>query len=326
MVLFSMTGCATVSPLSDEHPQPTPLPADIAGRFCYPQGPIEAELQLLEEKKHYNVLFGSFESGLPDDDDPSPITFEYYELPGVENAPVAIVLTILNGKKHLVRPFARYFAKHGYASLIVDTTQRKTLELDLLDPEKAIRGSVRRNRRMLDWVAEQPNLDASRIVVFGASLGGFNAIYLSAIDDRIAAVVPALAASDLPYVFANSTEGRVEAAVERVKAERNISADELEAYLRDNIDTVILELTPHIDPARVQMVISRFDNAVPTEKQRELRDALGQPETITLPTGHLTAAIFIPYLRKRALRFFDRVLEEDPDGRTATLGDFNCPP
>ncbi len=324
VLLSTMTGCASVTPYAGDETEPPPLPSAVTARFCYPRAPINADLQLIDQKKHFNVLYGSFESGLPDDDDPSPITFEYYELPDVDNAPVAVVLTILNGQKDLVRPFARYFARHGYASIIVDTTQRKTLAMDLLEPDKAIRQSVQRNRRMLDWVTEQRGLDASRIVVFGASLGGFNAMYLSAIDGRIAAVVPALAASDLPYVFANSTERRVKAAVDRVLEERRISADELEGHLRENIDTSILDLAPYIDPARVQMIIARFDKAVPTVKQRELRDALREPETILLPTGHIASAVYIPFLRKRALRFFNRALEEDPGGRTVRHADSDC--
>jgi hypothetical protein len=44
------------------------------------------------------------------------------------------------------------------------------------------------------------------------------------------------------------------------------------------------------------------------EKQLELQQAMGNPESITLPTGHVTTAAYLFYLRSRVLEFFDRKL------------------
>jgi hypothetical protein len=35
---------------------------------------------------------------------------------------------------------------------------------------------------------------------------------------------------------------------------------------------------------------------------------MGNPESITLPTGHVTTAAYLFYLRSRVLEFFDRKL------------------
>ncbi|MEO1204131.1 MAG: alpha/beta fold hydrolase [Pseudomonadota bacterium] len=319
-----LPGCASVEPLADGQHAPPALPVRIADGFCYDAPPPVAEFELLKEKRRFTHQAGSFSSGLPGDKDDTPITFEYYELPGDEPAPVAIVLPILNGQKDIVRPFASYFAKHGYASIIVDTSQRRTLSTDLVDPERALRAAVQRHRRMLDWVETQDKLDAERVVVFGASLGGINAMYLASLDDRIRAVVPALAAGDLPMLFIETEEPRVRNAVADAKATLEMTSDEFRRFLEDNIETRILELAGFVDASRVQMVIARYDDTVPTAQQRDLRAALGNPETITLPTGHLTAAAYIFYLRKKALRFFDRILEESPEGTTVRFDDAVC--
>ena len=59
------------------------------------------------------------------------------------------------------------------------------------------------------------------------------------------------------------------------------------------------------------MVLARYDDAVPYRKQMQLLDALGWPESIKLPTGHVSAALYLFYLRERVLEFFDRKLGEE---------------
>ena len=309
VVIVGSLGCATVEPFQGDGREPVPMPADVADRFCYAAGPPENAIALAKDKRRYRVLDVTIEPGLDDGDDDSPITLEFYEPKGIESAPVVLVLPILNGQKDLVRPFAKHFARNGYAAVIVDTLQRRTLLEDLIEPEAAIRRTVIRHGRVLDWVENQPALDSNRIGVFGASLGGFNALYLAALDDRVRAVVPALVAGDLPYVMVHSTERRIVEAVEAARDELSMTADELQAYLQDRLETDLLTLAPHVDPQRVLMVLATRDDAVPYEKQQELREALGSPEAIVLPSGHVTAAAYLFYLRSRALAFFDRTLE-----------------
>ena len=84
--------------------------------------------------------------------------------------------------------------------------------------------------------------------------------------------------------------------------------DEMLTYLIEHVETDTLSIAPHMDSANVLMVMARVDWAVPYQKQLELREALGNPEAITLPTGHITAAFYIPYLKRKALNFFDQKL------------------
>ena len=323
LAIAGLAGCATTLPPADEARPVEPLPAALGDAFCYPAAPIEATVELVEEKSKFRLYKGSFASGIPGDPDPEPITFEWYQPPDVDKAPVAIVMPILNGQKHIVRPFATYFTKRGYASIVVDSRQRTTLTEDILEPQAAIRQAVQRHRRVLDWVDSEPALDGDSVVVFGASLGGFNAFFLSAFDDRVRGVAPALVAADLPHVFANSNERRIEEAFNEAMAELNLDREALESRMRRMIDTDPATMTPHLDADRILMVQAKRDKAVPFRKQEELRQLLGEPEAVVLPTGHVTAAAYIFYLRKRVLRFFDRILAE-PAGSVAAISPASC--
>ncbi len=298
--------CASVDPLERPYPVALPMPAEVAQRFDYEAGEVRAELELVRENSTYRVFDGKFPPDIAGSDDDSPITFEYYEQAGDDPAPVVLVLPILNGQKMVVRPFATYFANNGYNAVIVDTVQRKTLLEDILEPEAAIRRTAIRHRRVLDWIETVPKIDQDKVAVFGASLGGFNALFLTATDARVRASALALVAGDLPYVLTYSSEGRIIDAAEGAMETLQTDSEGLRQYLQEHILSDPLSLANYIDPERVLMVLAKFDDAVHYEKQLELLAAMGSPESITLPTGHVTTSAYLFYLRSRVLEFFDR--------------------
>jgi dienelactone hydrolase len=329
LLIFVLTiaagGCVSLADLPDDYAEPTPLPREIADRFCYLATPVREQVTLRDEKKSYRIYAVSIEAGLPQFEDDSPVTLEYYEQIDDSAAPVVLVLPILNGQKNVVRPFARYFARNGYAVALVDSVQRKTLLQDLVNPEQAIIQSILRHRRVLDWIEIRPEIDATRIAVFGASLGGFNALFLAASDARVRAAAPALVAGDLPFVLTHSDERRIVEAVAGAGQDLSLDQDGLQQYLEDNIKTDPVKLAPHIDASKVLLILAKFDKAVPFEKQLELREAMGNPESITIPTGHTTAAAYLFYLRRKVREFFDRKLSASGEpGGTASLPAANC--
>ncbi len=314
-----LSACATTERLPANFEQPEPLPRGLVEQFCYQRMPIVDEIVHVRDANSYRVFEVSMQAGLPGDDDDTPITFEFYEQVADGSAPVVLLLPILNGQKHLMRPFATYFAMHGYAVVIVDTVQRKTLLEDMIDPEPAIRRTIQRHRRVIDWIESRPDLDHSRIGVFGASLGGFNALFLAAFDDRVGAVVPALAGGELAEVLVASEERRIREAVEGVKLELDLDDAQLLGYLREKIKTDTLVVAEHVHADRALMVMAEHDDAVPYERQVALRRAMGEPEAIMLPTGHVGAAAYLLYLRSKALEFFDRKFAEPAGHGTATM-------
>jgi hypothetical protein len=61
-----------------------------------------------------------------------------------------------------------------------------------------------------------------------------------------------------------------------------------------------------VDAQRVLLVLTRSDAIVPFESQEELRETMGQPETLYLPTGHRPSVLYFPLLRNSAFEFFQR--------------------
>lgn len=316
--------CASVEPLPQDYENPSPLPRAYLKQFCYEPVPVENEMVLVKEKKSYSVFEASISAGLDGFDDDSRISFEFYEPSDDTRSPVVLLLPILNGQKHLMRPFATKFARNGWAAVIVDTVQRRTLLDDLTDPEPAIRLAIQRHRRVIDWIESRPDLDASRIGVFGASLGGFNALYLAAMDSRVSVASTALVGGSLPYVLVNSDERRIVEATEATKTRLSMDDDQLLDFLSEKIETDVLSIAPHMNADRVLMVLTKFDTTVPYESQLRLREAMGNPEAITLPTSHNMAAAYLFYLRSRVLRFFDRKLSEESNYGTAVIPEDLC--
>jgi hypothetical protein len=69
----------------------------------------------------------------------------------------------------------------------------------------------------------------------------------------------------------------------------------------------------------MQMTLAKYDKAVPYASQVELYESMGKPEAITLPTGHVTAAMYLFYLRSAVLKFFNRTLADNGVPGTAII-------
>jgi len=324
VVVCNLSACASIESLPDNYQTPAPLPDAYLKQFCYPAVPVQSKLTLVKDKTSYRVFTGAIESAPVDLDDETPITFEFYEQKGSGHSPVVLIMPILNGQKDLMRPFAKHFARKGYAVVIIDTVQRRTLLQDLKDPEPAIYRSIQRHRRVIDWVETRSDIDAGRLALFGASLGGFNALFLAALDERVSAAALALVGGSLPDVLVKSNERRVEEAISQIKKELSLNDEALIAYLEEKIATDPLVLAPHMNAERVLLVQAKHDKAVPFPRQIELREAMARPETITLPTGHITAAAYLFYLRSRTGKFFDRKLAEESTYGTAIMPASTC--
>jgi hypothetical protein len=67
-----------------------------------------------------------------------------------------------------------------------------------------------------------------------------------------------------------------------------------------------LTLAPYVDAGRVLMILARTDVIVPFSSQEALRESMGAPESLYLPTGHRTSIVFFPKVRAAAYEFFAR--------------------
>jgi hypothetical protein len=113
ILVAQLCACASVETLPDDYETPSPLPRSYLEQFCYQPSPVENEMVLIKEKKSYRVFEGSISAGLDGADDDSRITFEFYEPSDDSPSPVVLLLPILNGQKHLMRPFATPAGRPG---------------------------------------------------------------------------------------------------------------------------------------------------------------------------------------------------------------------
>lgn len=232
------------------------------------------------------------------------LALDYYRPVGTNRTPVIVVLPIIGGGYPLERIFCSYFARQGMAAVLVRRDRlKKTIE-QLEEVDDILRQAAVDARQALDWVETRPEIDPSRIGVFGISMGGIRAAFLTPLDSRIRAAAIGLAGGDVPYIVTHSTEPGLTRR-RRSYAERNgLAGPEFERALQKVVTCDPLAVAPAVDPAKVLLVIAAIDSAVPTSKQFELRRAMGCPETVFLPTGHYTAFLYVPYIKSACLQFF----------------------
>lgn len=306
-------GCVSRVPLSDEYSGPDELPASVVNRFEYEPAPIPQQEDDVRERRSFvvrdiTIPLGPAADELADDPGDETITFEYYDLEGDDVTPVIMLLPILNGNVRVTRYFARYFANRGWATLVVDRDS-DLLRNGLERPEPEIRRNIAAYMRVLDWIEANPELDGESIGVFGISFGGMDAVMLAALDERVDAVVAAMAGGDLAYLLMNTSYRTIARRVHRALRESGLTRDGMEERIDDMIDTDPLALAPYVDAEDVFLIMTRTDLIVPFEAQQALRRSLGQPETLTLPTGHRTSVIYFPLLRSSSYDFFARQFE-----------------
>jgi hypothetical protein len=135
-------------------------------------------------------------------------------------------------------------------------------------------------------------------------------VMLTALDQRVNALVIAMAGGDLSYLLANTNYRPVVRTIDELAAIQGTSRAEVGAKLDAEIELDPLALAPYVDAQRVFMIITRTDAIIPFEAQQQLRAGLGSPETLYLVTGHRTSVLLFPKVRSAAFEFFERQFAE----------------
>ena len=160
----------------------------------------------------------------------------------------------------------------------------------------------------IDWIETREELDASRIGVFGISMGAIKGALISALDERVGASVLALAGGDIPYLLTYSDEPGIARRRDGYLQEHHLTLAELQEELDRKITCDPIHYAEYIDAEKVLMVLAFFDQTVPLEKGRELKEKMGNPETIYLFSGHYSSVLFKNYIKYKARKFFARML------------------
>jgi hypothetical protein len=308
-----LLGCSHVA-LNSSYSGPKPLPAEIKDRYAYPKGAGPVSERVLKRTKRYTVRRIEFPSTYNILSMKNNITIDYYDIHPMGRAPVVMVLPILGGGNGIARSFAQSFAENGYAAVLVHRQEeyKKLNSLNLLNP--TLEQIVIDHRQAIDWIETRPELDAGRIGVFGISMGGIKGALLDAIEERVAASVLVMAGGDIPYILTKSNEDTIAKRRKALMRAEKITAGELYNQLSSMITADPLRLAEYIDARKILLILARYDEVVPFKKGEELRHKIGNPETIYLLSGHYSAALYIPYVEYKSLRFFDRQLVRKQKG------------
>jgi len=235
------------------------------------------------------------------------LVFDYFlpRLPGKQ--PVLVILPMLGGSYPLEKYFGSYFAKRGFASIIVHRQKiAKDSNLEVLN--SLFRESVLDNKQAIDWIETRPELDAGRIGVFGISMGAIKGALLTPLEPRVRAATLGLLGEDLPYILTYTTEKGISKRREAILREQHLTLPELHEKLNQSISCDPMAFSSFVDPNKVLLILGACDTVVPAKKGLEMRNKMGKPETIVVPTGHYTAILFLPYIQWHCYKFFQRKL------------------
>lgn len=294
-----MAGCVLHVPLAANYPGPQPRPAISVATAALATAPIASSADTRDR-----FGFAVHDLEIPAVEAGRAIDFEYYDVDGDDRKPVVVLLPIFNGQLSITRFFARYFANQGWSAIVI-VRGRDALD-GLTSADETLRANVDDYRRVLDWAERQPEIDPARIGLLGISFGAIDAVVLTALDDRIDALVTLMGGGDLSYIMMNTHYRRVARSVDEWAASEGMTRETLREAFAARMTTDPLDLARYIDAERVLMVLARTDEIVPFEAQEALRESMGEPETLYLPTGHRSSIFYFPALRARAYEFFER--------------------
>jgi hypothetical protein len=308
--LLGGAGCVHLRQASHSRPV-QPVPAAVLEAVAYTRpNRLECTVSNLESNAKFSLERITMQAAANHVATNRTLLLDYYRPVGTNRKAVIIVLPIIGGGYPLERYFCEYFARHGLASVLVRRDRLKTPDR-LADINGVLQQAAVDARQTLDWSETRSELDPQRAGVFGISMGGIRAAFLTPLDPRIRASVIGLAGGDLPYIISHSRERGITRRRSTFLQKQQISLQEFEEGLKPIMVCDPLNVAPAIDPSKVLLVLATCDTAVPSSKGFELRRAMGKPETIIVTTGHYTALLFVPYIQASCLRFFHEKLGPD---------------
>jgi len=302
------SGCCHFS-CRTQRASPLPLPASVAAEFASgktrPSAAHETDLAAKDGYAVTRIDLPAFNDRLRGN---RTIALDFYLPEGSDRRPVILVLPTAGGSYQIESHFASYFARHGLAAVIVHRPEKFSGLIRLETIDALFKQSVRDHKLVLDWIETRPELDTGRIGVFGVSLGAIQGALLTPLDPRVRAAVLGLTGGDLPYLLTYSTESGVSRRRREILREHKLTLPELHRKLEATITCDPDAFAAYVDPKEVLLVLAFCDTTVPYKKGWELREKMGKPETILLPTGHFTALLYLPYIQRQAREFFQKKL------------------
>jgi poly(3-hydroxybutyrate) depolymerase len=236
--------------------------------------------------------------------------------PGEGRRPTAVVFDILAGGHVVGEAMAKALVRRGF---LVARLEREDLKLDTAEsadvPARTLRAALLDARRLVDYLVQRPDVDATRIGAAGISLGSILACLLQGTDPRVRAGVFIMTGGDIAEILGDSTEVPVRIFRENtIERERLASASEFVARMRPLIDPLDpLRVAGRIDPDTVLFMNARLDRVIRPRHALKLWVALGKPERIVLPFGHYQLLPSFWWSMARGADHLERVFASEVD-------------
>lgn len=112
-------------------------------------------------------------------------------VPGVVKAPCVLVIPGMDTiKEYMPSPYHNHFRRRGMATLTIDGPGQG--ESNIRETWVTLDNFERAGTAAIDWLQKQPGIDASRIGLYGWSMGSYWAPRIAAHDRRVKALVGAM--------------------------------------------------------------------------------------------------------------------------------------
>ena len=296
-----------------------PLKAGAFGVSPFPQQAGHVFLPFRKTSLHLGLLLIEYTVMIKKIDFDLPFPFELYLPEGKGPFPLICQTPILGRLLFLPdlffeRRFARFFASHGFATALIE---RPFFEFNPSDGLKQIQTyldeSVERNRKVLDHLVDQKEIDSGRVASFGISFGAVVNTLWAAREPRFKAHVFTLVGGNLPEILVTSRDPLMRSYMRPILDFARRENLNLTEVLRKTLKSDPLDAAGSIPKEKVLMLLARFDHVIYSKYGLALREKLGNPETIFLPLGHYTTLLVEPILRWKVLGFFKRKLPSQPN-------------
>ncbi|MCB9727638.1 MAG: hypothetical protein H6744_16845 [Deltaproteobacteria bacterium] len=231
------------------------------------------------------------------------------ERPGPRARAGVVVLPIQGGDYEVSTHFAEAFARMGYHAL------RFERRAEWLEPERPLDELVlllRQYRQdvrdgMTEWLARPGGPE--RLGLFGVSMGAGVGAAVAGVDSRLRASVLCIGGSGLARVLMETEDTDIRAYRDALAARLGQDLPTLARTLGEALSPVDPEHEAGgMDATTTLFIAARFDRVVRWRESLALWRAIGRPRRVTLPCGHYSAAVFVPWIRWLARRWFDRHL------------------
>jgi pimeloyl-ACP methyl ester carboxylesterase len=218
-----------------------------------------------------------------------------------------LILPIQGGDYEISTAFAEFFASQGYHALRVERRAEwlnPTVSFEVMT--RLVPQFVSDIRKMLDhWLAQDGAPDGERVGLFGVSMGTMTGVLLAATEPRIHRAVYCIGGGELSDIIIDGRDKELDAWRDDMVQQLG-GRESFDRLAREQVRQLdILGHAGRIDTSRVLYVAARFDRVVPWSASVRLWEALGKPKRRVVPTGHYSAILALPLIKRWSTAWLD---------------------